>query len=99
MKFERKVWKLIEKIPEGKVTTYKMIAEKLNTKAYRAVGRACNRNPDAPEVPCHRVVGSDGRVGGYAYGTRKKIELLKKENVKIVNCKIVDLEKVLFRFR
>lgn len=99
MSFEEKVWALIGRIPRGRVTTYKIITKKLGTRAYRAVGNACNRNPNAPEVPCHRIVNSNGCIGGYAYGTRKKIELLKKDNVKIVNCKIVDFEKILFRFR
>lgn len=103
MRFEEKVWELMKKIPRGKVTTYALIARKLNTRAYRAVGNACRRNPYAPRVPCHRVVRSDGTVGGFGGKTsgktvEKKIRLLKKENVKVKNGKIVDFEKVLFRF-
>ena len=56
MNFNEKVWQLTKKIPKGKVTTYKLIAQKLKTKAYRAVGQALKRNPHAPKVPCHRVV-------------------------------------------
>ncbi|MDP3640290.1 MAG: MGMT family protein [Nanoarchaeota archaeon] len=63
--FERKVYALCRKIPEGKVTTYKSIAEALGTKAYRAVGQALKKNPYAPQVPCHRVIATDGSLGGY----------------------------------
>lgn len=96
-KFQEKVYNLCKKIPKGKVTTYKIIAEKLGTKAYRAVGNALNKNPFAPKVPCHRVVNSDGNVGGFAKGINKKIKLLKKEGVKIKNNKI-NLRKYLFDF-
>jgi len=98
LKFFQKVWKLTEKIPAGKVSTYKIIAEKLGCKAYRAVGNALNKNPYAPIVPCHRVVKSDGSVGGFASGTLKKIKLLKKEGIEINNKKIKNFEKFLFRF-
>lgn len=103
MKFEEKVWELLKKIPRGKVTTYGLIARKLNTKAYRAVGNACRRNPYAPIVPCHRVVRSDGTVGGFGGKTsgkwiKKKIKLLRKENVEVRNRRIVDFERVLFSF-
>ncbi len=103
MKFDEKVWKLMEKIPRGKVTTYSLIARKLNTRAYRAVGNACRKNPYAPRVPCHRVVRSDGTIGGFSGRTsgktiEKKIRLLRKESVDIKNRKIVDFKEVLFRF-
>lgn len=103
MRFEEKVWELMKKIPRGKVTTYALIARKLNTRAYRAVGNACRRNPYAPRVPCHRVVRSDGTVGGFGGETsgktvERKIRLLRKENVKVKNGRIVDFEKGLFRF-
>jgi O-6-methylguanine DNA methyltransferase len=93
----------MEKIPEGRVTTYGLIARKLNTKAYRAVGNACRKNPYAPRVPCHRVVRSDGTLGGFGGKTsgktvQKKIQMLSKENVKVRNGKIEDFERVLFRF-
>ena len=65
-KFQSKVYEICRKIPEGKVTTYKAIAEAMGTKAYRAVGQALNRNPYAPRVPCHRVVNSKGHLHGFA---------------------------------
>ncbi len=65
---------------------------------YRAVGNALNKNPFAPLVPCHRVVSSDGSLGGFAYGSKAKIVLLKKEGVAVKNNQIVDFEKKIWRF-
>jgi methylated-DNA-[protein]-cysteine S-methyltransferase len=89
MKFQEKVLNLLKKIPKGKVTTYKSLAHKLNTKAYRAVGTALNKNPNPIKVPCHRVINSSGQVGKYALGQEKKIQLLKSEGIIIKNNKIV----------
>ncbi|MBI2671657.1 MGMT family protein [Candidatus Woesearchaeota archaeon] len=97
MGFNEKVYDLLKKIPERKLSTYKILAEKLNTKAYRAVGNALNKNPNAPYVPCHRIINSNGFIGGYAKGIKKKIDLLKKEGIEIKNNKI-DLKKYLFKF-
>mgnify|MGYP001584157386 CR=1 FL=1 len=93
--FNERCYKLLQKVPRGKVTTYQELARTLGTKAYRAVGNAMHANPYAPKVPCHRVVKSDGRIGGFASGTKKKIEMLKKEGVEIIDSK-VDLEKYFF---
>lgn len=98
MKFQKKVWELLKQIPKGKITTYKIIAKKLNTKAYRAVGNACHNNPYFPVAACHRVVRSDGFVGGFADGTEKKIKLLRREGIKIENGKILNFNKLLFKF-
>ena len=103
MGFDEEVWAIIGRIPNGRVTTYKMIAEKLGTKAYRAVGNACRRNPRAPEIPCHRVINSDGRVGGYMGKTsgpqvKKKIQMLREEGIKIKGDRVLDLDRVLFVF-
>jgi len=100
MKFADKVYGLCKKVPKGKVTTYKEIGNALGGKGmiYRAVGAALNRNPYAPRVPCHRVVSADGSIGGFAHGSRKKIQMLKKESVKVKSGKIVDFEKKLFKF-
>ncbi len=81
MTFNEKVWTITSRIPAGKVATYGEIARKLKTRGYRAVGNALNRNPYAPEVPCHRVVGSNGALTGYAHGVEKKAALLEKEGV------------------
>ena len=98
MKFQEKVWELIGQIPKGKVTTYSIIAKKINSKAYRAVGNACHHNPFAPRIPCHHVVRSDGSIGGYSSGTEKKIELLEKEGIQIKNGKVVNFKKLLHYF-
>ena len=90
--FNERCYSILIKVPKGKVTTYKAIANKLNTKAYRAVGNAMNKNPNAPKVPCHRVVNTDGKLGGYASGLKNKIKILKKEGVIIKGDKI-DLKK------
>jgi len=98
MTFHEKCYELLKKIPKGKVTSYKEIAHALNTKAYRAVGTAMNKNPNPVEVPCHRVVKTDGSLGGYAYGNIKKIALLKDEGVEVKEGKIVDFETILHHF-
>jgi methylated-DNA-[protein]-cysteine S-methyltransferase len=97
--FDSAVLEKIRKIPRGKITTYSLVAKTINHPgAARAVGNALNKNPDAPRVPCHRIVKSDGTIGGYAGGSKKKIELLKKEGVKVKNNKIVDFNLILFKF-
>lgn len=95
--FAEKCYDVLRKVPKGKVTTYKAIADKLGCKAYRAVGTAMNKNP-YKNVPCHRVVCSDGRVGGYAHGQKRKIQILRNEGVKIKDGKIRDFEFVLKKF-
>ena len=92
--FDERVWALTERIPRGKVCTYGLIARKLNTRAYRAVGSALNRNPYAPRVPCHRVVGHDGHLRGFARGLEAKQRMLRAEGVAVVNGK-VDLKRYL----
>lgn len=78
--FEKKVYKAIMKIPVGETRSYAWVADQIGSPAaVRAVGNALNKNPFAPIVPCHRVIKSDGSLGGYALGLEKKIELLEKE--------------------
>ena len=87
--FQKAVYAATQRIPRGKVITYATIARTVgNPKAVRAVGNALNKNPNAPTVPCHRVVRSDGSLGGFARGTRAKIALLKKEGIRITHGKI-----------
>jgi len=88
MTFNEQVWAVCARVPKGKVTTYAAIARKLGTQAYRAVGNAMNKNPYAPKVPCHRVVGSDGSLTGFAAGLEKKKRLLKAEGVIFTNGKV-----------
>ncbi|MEK6825407.1 MAG: MGMT family protein [Nanoarchaeota archaeon] len=95
--FNERCYSLLKKVPKGKVTTYKALAHALGTRAYRAVGNAMNKNPYAPDVPCHRVVGSDGSLVGFASSLKNKEKLLKSEGVVIEKGKI-DLEKFEFTF-
>jgi methylated-DNA-[protein]-cysteine S-methyltransferase len=110
MTFNQNVWNICKRIPKGKVSTYGEIARALNTKAYRAVGNALNKNPYgawgrvggketrsvSSLVPCHRVVKSDGSLGGFAHGSSKKQEMLEEEGVSIVAGKVVEFEEKLF---
>jgi methylated-DNA-[protein]-cysteine S-methyltransferase len=83
MTFNQKVWALTARIPAGKVATYADLAHQLKTTAYRAVGNALNRNPYAPAVPCHRVVGSNGHLTGFAHGLPAKKKLLESEGISL----------------
>ncbi len=76
--FQLKVLKEMRKIPYGKAATYKDLAERMDSKAYQAIGSACGRNPFMLIYPCHRVLGSNG-MGGFAHGLKMKEELLKLE--------------------
>lgn len=96
--FNERCYELLKLIPEGKVTTYKEMANALNTKAWRAVGSAMAKNKSLFVIPCHRVVRSDGAIGEYALGPDKKTELLIKEGVAVKNGRVKDLGKVIFRF-
>ena len=85
-KFEQKVWQYIKNIPKGKVKTYKEIAKAIKSpKSARAVANACAKNPYAPKIPCHRVIRSDGSLGGYSGrgGIKQKLRLLRSEKVLI----------------
>lgn len=99
--FQKKVYFICSRVPKGKVTTYRDIGNALGGygQVYRAVGVALSKNPFAPKVPCHRVVKSNGDVGGFAQGVKAKIMLLKKEGIKITGGKIADFEKVHFQFK
>jgi O-6-methylguanine DNA methyltransferase len=80
--FREKVYNVVKKIKKGKVLTYKEVAEKIgNPKSYRAVGNALKKNKDKL-IPCHRVIRSDGKIGGYNKGSKIKKQILKKEGFK-----------------
>ena len=83
-KFQLKVWNYLKKIPRGKVKTYTEVAKSIGKPlAVRAVANAIGKNPLAPQIPCHRVIRSDGSLGGYSGkgGIKTKRLLLKKEGV------------------
>ena len=77
--FQLNVWKALTNIPYGETVTYGNIAKAIGCRSARAVGRAISRNPIAILVPCHRVIGTEGRIGGYAYGVERKMWLLEQE--------------------
>ena len=92
---DRDVYDLLLKIPAGKVSTYGDLAKALgNPLASRQVGRILGRNPNPIKVPCHRVVMSNGKVGGYAYGSDRKRQLLEKEGLAFSNETVSDFKKV-----
>jgi methylated-DNA-[protein]-cysteine S-methyltransferase len=85
-KFQLKVWNYLKTIPKGKVKTYKQVAVGINRpKSARAVANACGMNPYAPKIPCHRVIRTDGGLGGYSAkgGVRTKKKLLKREGFQL----------------
>ena len=83
-RFQLKVWNYLKKIPRGKVKTYSEVAKSIGKPlAVRAVANAIGKNPQAPQIPCHRVIRSDGSLGGYSGkgGIKTKKLLLKKEGI------------------
>ena len=80
---DQDVYVLLSKIPSGKVSTYGDIARAIgHPKAARAIGRIIANNPNPISIPCHRVVKSNGEIGGFAYGEQMKREILEKEGIK-----------------
>lgn len=99
MKLEEKVYKKLLEVPKGKVTTYRELAKAIGLKnGQRVIGRIMNKNPYPVIVPCHRVIKSDGKIGGYAWGEKVKAKMLSNEGIKIKNGKILDVEKTIYRF-
>lgn len=101
MSFAEKVYVLCKKIPKGKIATYGAIAKALNSSP-RAVGQALRCNPYAPIVPCHRVIKSDGTIGGFKGKVKgpeikKKIKLLSKEGIAFIGTKVENLDQVLWQ--
>ena len=94
MNLKTKVYNKLMHVPEGKVITYKELAKAVNSKAYRFVGSCMANNSNPKEIPCYKVVCSNGNIGNYSAkgGVKKKIQLLKKDGIIIKNGK-VDLNK------
>ena len=96
-KFQSECYEALKKVPKGKVITYAGLAREIGKpKAHRAVGNAMNKNPFAPKVPCHRVVKSNGELGGFADDINVKIKRLHKEGVEVLDNKIVNFKSILF---
>lgn len=97
--FYDRVYDVVKRIPQGKVATYKIVAKLAgNPRAFRAVGTAMKNNPDMKNIPCHRVVGTDGKMHGYSAknGISSKIRMLKAEGV-FFKGNLVELQKSLWR--
>lgn len=85
--FKERVWQAVRGIKRGQVLTYKEVAQLVGSKnAWRAVGNALHENTN-PEIPCHRVIRSNGTSGGYRWGRNKKALLLKQEGVELSSAK------------
>jgi len=99
LNIEQLVYKKLLQVPKGQITTYGELAKAVELKnGQRTIGRIMNKNPYPAIVPCHRVVNSNGKIGGYAYGIDVKTNMLKKEGIEIQNGKILDFEKRIFKF-
>lgn len=99
MKLDQKIYKKLLEVPKGKITTYKEIAKAVGLdNGQRIIGRIMNKNPYPIIIPCHRVIKSDGKIGGYAWGQKVKTRMLSNEGIKIKKGKILDLEKSIYRF-
>ncbi len=99
MNLDKKIYKKLLQVPKGKITTYGELAKAVGfTNGQRVVGKIMNKNPYPVIIPCHRVVKSNVKVCGYAYGEEIKINMLKKEAIKIKDGKILDWENTIYRF-
>ena len=98
MNLEHEVYKKLLQVPKGKVTTYSELAKAVGLKnGQRTIGRMMNKNPFPVIVPCHRVILSNGKIGGYAWGEKIKTNMLSKEGIEIKRGKILDSNKI-YRF-
>jgi methylated-DNA-[protein]-cysteine S-methyltransferase len=85
-------------IPEGRVSTYKLLTDSLGLKCYRLAGTLLGHNSELIKIPCHRIILSSGKVGDYAKGIEEKIRLLKAEGITFNGEKVENLKNILFRF-
>ena len=99
MNLEEKVYKKLLNVPKGQITTYGDLANTVGLKnGQRLIGKIMNKNPYPVLIPCHRVVMSTGKIGGYAYGEHIKSKMLSDEGIEIIDGKIESFDKKLFRF-
>jgi methylated-DNA-[protein]-cysteine S-methyltransferase len=97
------VYALLQKVPSGRVTTYKLLAEAVGTKGYRAIGAIVRANPNPPSIPCHRVVASSGKIGGFmgeisGKSIQKKQRILAQEGVFCRQGNIVNFHQLVYSF-
>ncbi len=99
MTLSTKVYRQLLRVPEGKITTYGDLAKAVGLEnGQRVIGMVMKKNPFPVIIPCHRVVKSNGKIGGYVYGERVKSNMLLKEGIKIKDGKIIDFAKEKFYF-
>jgi methylated-DNA-[protein]-cysteine S-methyltransferase len=89
---------LLLQIPQGKTTTYKEISRAMGTKGYRAIGQLLHKNPEPDQFPCFKVVRSDGALGGFAMGQKDKIRRLRADGIEVSDGKVIDFDRILYRF-
>ena len=95
MNLEQRVYKKLLEVPKGEITTYGDLAKAVGLKnGQRVIGKIMNKNPYPGIIPCHRVVRSDGSVGGYAYGIKVKTNMLIDDGIKINKGKVLDCKKI-----
>ncbi|NTU99302.1 MGMT family protein [Candidatus Falkowbacteria bacterium] len=98
--FEQRILDVLKMVPKGKVTTYAELARGAGyPNAARAVGNALNKNPQPVIVPCHRVVLSSGKLGGYAFGVDKKMQVLAAEGVIVKKGRIDNFKEIFYKFK
>ena len=96
---EKKIYRKLLQVPSGKITTYKELARSVGLEnGQRVIGQIMKKNPFPVIIPCHRVVKSNGEIGGYGYGISIKKSMLVKEGISIKNNKIKNFQKTFFRF-
>ena len=99
MNLNEKIYKKLLQVPKGQITTYGELAKSVGLKnGQRTVGKMMNKNPYPVIIPCHRVVMSTGKIGGYAYGENVKTKMLNDEGIEIQNGEIIDLKNKIYRF-
>tara|TARA_B100000745_G_scaffold296534_1_gene242046 strand:- start:330 stop:629 length:300 start_codon:yes stop_codon:yes gene_type:complete len=99
LNLDEKIYKKLLEVPKGQITTYGELARAVGLKnGQRVVGKMMNKNPYPVIIPCHRVVMSTGKIGGYAYGENVKIKMLNDEGIEIQNGKIIDLKNKIYLF-
>jgi len=99
LNLEKTVYKKLLEVPEGKITTYGELSKAVGLKnGQRVIGQIMKKNQFPVIIPCHRVVKSDGKIGGYAYGDKVKSKMLTLEGIQIQDGKIQDFKKKLYRF-
>tara|TARA_B110001454_G_C12620664_1_gene392725 strand:+ start:500 stop:799 length:300 start_codon:yes stop_codon:yes gene_type:complete len=99
LNLDEKIYKKLLQVPKGQITTYGELAKAVGLKnGQRVVGKMMNKNPYPVIIPCHRVVMSTGKIGGYAYGENVKTKMLNDEGLEIQNGKIIYLKNKIYRF-